>query len=107
MSSRSRLTVAAAVTVITGSWNRCTGSTFSVQVRASWELVGCLGQQRPQCSVLERLQGCGIIEHLRDRCVHALGLAAVFHGAAIIARAGGRGNLSAQDKVPYCRDVRN
>ena len=55
----------------------------SVQVAA---LVGGLVEQRLQGRVLQRLGGVWVVEHLLERGVHALRLADLLDGAAVVPR---------------------
>src|SRR3954451_19528132 len=56
-------------------------------------LVGGLVEQRLERRVLQRLGGRRVVEHLLEGRVHALRLADLLHGAAVVPRVGGSGLL--------------
>src|SRR3954447_9933075 len=56
-------------------------------------------QQRREHGMLQRLLGCGVIEHALERGVDALGPADLLYGAAVVVRVAGSALLSARDEA--------
>src|SRR4051795_9991485 len=81
-------------------------SDIGVLGPGSLDLVGGLGQQRPQSGVLERLRGVRGVQHLLEGRVDALGLADLLHRPAVVPRVGGGGLLRAEDERLQDRPVR-
>src|SRR3954452_14701139 len=81
-------------------------SDIGVLGTGSVDLVGGLGQQRSQRRVGERLRGIRGVQHLLKGRVDAPGLADLLHRAAVVARVGGSGLLSAEDEGLQDRPVR-